>query len=828
MTMLAAFAALLARVSGQRELAIGTGVANRRAPGCEGLLGMIINNLVLRCDLAGEPTFRELQDRVRATCLEAYAHQDLPFDRVVEAVEPRRHGARNPLFQVAFSFHDAPLPELAFRGLATEVDEMVSNGSAKFDLNVVVVPQREQRSGTGSSASDDSIRMIWEHSTELFEEATIERLMAQYERLLEAIVSDPDLRLGELPLTSVAEGALALAWSGPRRSYPRDEPLHCLVEAQADRTPLAVAIVSGEERISYAELDSRANRLAGCLLELGVRSEVRVGILLERSVEAVVAMVAVLKAGGAYLPLDPEDPPERLARLLEDAEVRVLLTSEAWRARLPEGGPTLLCLATDGPAAPDAARPEREVGAEDLAYVMYTSGSTGEPKGVCVPHRAIVRLVAALEEVVALGPAETLLQLAAPAFDAATFEIWGALATGARLALFPGRTGTPREIGEAIRRHGVTTLWLTAPLLRRVVEERPEALAGVRQLLAGGDVLSAPHVRRALEAHPGLTVVNGYGPTEATTFTCCHPMRDARDVPDPVPIGRPLANTRVHVLDAARRPVGPGIVGELWIGGDALARGYLGAPEATAERFVPDPFTGAPGDRLYRSGDLARWRPDGTLDFLGRADRQVKVRGHRVEPAEIERALSRHPALLEAAVRAWPDGAGDRRLVAYVVAAPGTRFPSASQLRAFLEASLPRPMLPSAFVALEALPLDARGKIDRGALPPPDPAAEERRPPRAPRTATEAALADIWREVLGRGAFGVEDDFFELGGHSLLAMQVAARLEARLGICLSLRRLFEATTISELARILETEGSRPRESPAPIARQPRGAARERR
>ncbi|MEZ5332855.1 MAG: amino acid adenylation domain-containing protein [Thermoanaerobaculia bacterium] len=807
MTMAAGFVALLHRLSGQTDLCLGSGIANRVSAGAEDVLGMVLNNVVLRCDVEGRPTFRELLSRVRATALGAYAHQDLPFDRVVEAVRPPRDPARNPLFQVAFSFHDSPLPEIAFPGLAVEVDEVVSNNSAKFDLNVIVVPEREQRAGTGSAAGDAAIRLIWEHATDLFDPGTVERMIGRYEALLAAAVADPDRTIDELDLSLPGEEAALAAWNDTDRPYPGDEPLHRLFERRVAHEPTAVALVEGERRLTYGDLDRRAAALAGALGRRGVEPGSPVALLFEHSIEGVVAIVAVAKAGGCWVPLDPGDPPARLAFLLRDAGARLVVTAPSLRTRLPADGPPVVELGTEEAEGEGLLVPMPRVHGDDLACILYTSGSTGEPKGVAVPHRAVVRLVTGLADV-ELGPGETLLQTAPLAFDASHFEIWGALAHGACLIVVPGSMG-PREIGDAIHRHGVTTLWLTAPLFHRLIDERPEALRGLRQLVTGGDVVSAAHVRRALDLNPGLRVVDGYGPTEATTFATTHAMDDSSAVPDPVPVGRPLANTRVHVLDGAGRPLGPGPVGELAIGGAGLARGYVGRPEETARRFVPDPRSALADARLYLTGDRARRRPDGTLELLGRLDRQVKVRGHRIEPGEVERVLEGHPAVSAAAVRAWPDPVAGHRLVAYVVPAAELRT-SERELRAYLAARLPGAAIPTAFVGLEALPLDRRGKVDAAALPRP-----EKEGPRSrnattapPRTPTEKAIAAVWEDVLGRGGIGTDDSFFDLGGHSLQAMQVAARLEERLGLRLPLRRYFEAATVADLAAALDDEGER--------------------
>ncbi|HWB41417.1 MAG TPA: non-ribosomal peptide synthetase, partial [Gemmatimonadales bacterium] len=531
-------------------------------------------------------------------------------------------------------------------------------------------------------------------------------------------------------------------------------------------------------------------------------------------------LLGILKAGAAYLPLDPAYPAERLACMLEDTRAPVVLTQRSLRARLPSQDSGVVLLDVDGK---DIARePETDpaggAAAEDLAYVMYTSGSTGQPKGVEVRHRGVVRLVCGADYA-AFGAEETFLQLAPISFDASTFELWGALTHGARCVLFPGTMPEPQELGAILRRERVSTLWLTASLFNSVIDEAPAALSGVRQLLIGGEALSVPHVRRALGLLPGTRIVNGYGPTESTTFTCCYPVpRHLPPAASSIPLGRPIANTEVFVLDPHLRPAPIGVPGELYVGGDGLARGYHRRPELTAENFIPHPFRSEPGARLYRTGDRVRYLADGNLEFLGRLDQQVKLRGFRIEPGEIEAVLARHPRVREAVV-VMDETAGDKRLVAYFVPRqePG---PSVSELRGLLQARLPDYMVPAAFVPLGALPLTPSGKLDRRALPSP----ESVRPVLdnvfvAPRSPVEVLLAEIWSSLLGIETVGVHDDFFALGGHSLSAMRVISRLRTTFEMDLPLITLFEAPTIGGLALALtrrceeerETVGSGPAE-----------------
>ncbi|HJX29511.1 MAG TPA: non-ribosomal peptide synthetase, partial [Thermoanaerobaculia bacterium] len=551
----------------------------------------------------------------------------------------------------------------------------------------------------------------------------------------------------------------------------------------------------------------------------GVHLEERIALAADRSPGLIAALLGIVRAGGAYLPLDPTSPPGRLAWMLRDAGARLLIADRRMLdllppALLPPGLETLALdelLAESGEEALPALPAPPDIPAEALAYVMYTSGSTGTPKGVAVNHRNVVRLVRGADYA-GMGAEEVWLQMAPVSFDAATLEIWAPLLNGGRLALMPpGRAGLD-DLAEALARHAVTSLWLTAGLFHQMVDHRLEALRPLRQLLAGGDVVSASHARRLLEALPGLTLIDGYGPTEGTTFTCCHRMRPgtASEVGASVPIGRPIANARVYVVDGELRPVPPGVAGELLAGGDGLARGYLGRPELTAERFVPDPFSGLPGERLYRTGDRVRWRNDGALEFLGRLDQQVKIRGFRVEPEEVEAALVRHPSVRQAVVlpREGKGGAADRALVAWVVPreASPERRPRSGELQRFLRERLPEPMIPAAWVILDALPLTANGKVDHRALPEPEEARSADAVSGEPRTPLERDLVEIAALVLGLEKVGIHDNFFDLGGHSLLATQLVARLNDQLGCEVSLHLLFDATDFADLAeKITERE-----------------------
>ena len=797
MTLLAAFNVLLYRYTGQTDIVVGTPTAGRNRREVEGLIGFFVNTLVMRTDLSGDPTFRELLGRVREVALGAQTNQDVPFEKLVEELHPQRDMSRNPLFQVAFGLQNAPTPDFTLPGLTlTPMD--VGGDSSKFDL--------EFHLWESGGALDGAVI----YSTDLFEETSIARLFTHYVRLLEGVVAAPDTRISDLPLLTEDERQqMLVGWNQTATPYPRRRCIHELFEAQAARTPERVALIFGEERVSYGELNRRANRLARYLRAAGVAPEVTVGVFAERSVEMVVGLLAVLKAGGAYLPLDPASPRERRLFMLEEAAVPVLLTQERLRPELHGHRARLFCLDSDWDevAHESDENPGALVVPENLAYVMYTSGSTGRPKGVGIEHRSVVRLVKG-SDYTGFTTEDVFLLLAPVSFDASTFEVWGSLLNGARLAVMPPHQPSLEEIGRALREYGVTTLWLTAGLFNLMVDERPEDLSTLRWLLTGGDAASVAHMKKFLRVAGECALVNGYGPTENTTFTTTHHVRRDAGMGSSVPIGRPIANTRAYVLDARLRPVPVGVTGEMYVGGDGLARGYLRQPGLTAERFVPDPFDteGGGGGRLYKTGDLCRLNAGGQVEFLGRADHQVKIRGFRIELGEIEMALVAHPKVREAAVVARADAPGEKHLTAYVVQEPGAAL-THGELRAFLSAKLPKSMLPSGFVPLDEMPLTANGKLDRRALQNlPEPEAVRQESWVAPRDALELQIAQIWEAVLKSEAVGVNDNFFDLGGHSLLATRVVNHLRERCGVEVSLRVMFESPTVEGMALHIKTLG----------------------
>lgn len=796
MNVLAAFMALLHRYTGQQRIVVGSPIAGRTRPELEGLIGCFINMLAIPGDCSGNPSFSELLNRVRSAALNAFANQDVPFERLVEALHHERSLSYHPIFQVMFALQRNPLEQLALPDVRL-TPLRVDNGSAKVDLSLLI------------DETDTHLEATLEYSLDLFEPATIERMAGHFQTLLAGIAHNPELPLAHVPLLSEPEMVQVVhTWNATTRPFPHEATIQTLFEWQAARAPEAVALQFGETRMRYAELNMRANRLAYHLRGLGIGPDTLVALCAERSLEQIVGVLAILKAGGAYVPLDPSYPAERLTFMLDDTHATVLLAQSHLLERLPPHQAHVVLLDRNDPqidAQPET-NPPLTTGPEHLAYVIYTSGSTGRPKGVCVPHLGVTRLVCNTD-FAEFGAQDVFLQLAPISFDASTLEIWGPLLNGGCLAIMPPHNPTLAEIAEALRRYRVTTLWLTAGLFHVMVEEQLDSLAGVRNLLAGGDVLSPTHVQAVLRA--GGQVINGYGPTENTTFTTCYRVERADQIGSSVPIGRPIARTTTYILDAFMQPVPIGVPGELYTGGDGLARGYLARPELTAERFVPNPFD-PHGGRLYRTGDLARWREDGVLEFLGRLDQQVKIRGFRIELGEIEAALLEHPQIASAVVvaRAGGRNQADKRLVAYIVleTANGNAASqiAANELRAYLQLHLPDYMVPSLFVPMERLPLNPNGKVDRQALPAPEGTETRRREaPVAPRTPAETLLARIWADVLRIPQIGVHDNFFELGGDSILSIQIVARA-IQAGLKLSPRQIFQYQTVAELAAVAET------------------------
>ena len=790
--LLSAFVALLYRYTGQRDLVVGSLIAGRDRVQTEHLIGFFPNTLLLRVAILGDLGFLALLDRVHEVVLGAFSHQGLPFERVVEELDVARDLSRQPLFQVMFALQNAALESLDLRGLSL-APVKVETGTARFDLTLTLME------------SDGRLVGGVEYSSDLFDAATIGRFTGHLTLLLEGIVSDPECRISDLPLLSAAERQQVVQdWNDTRAEWPDHASIHALFEAQAARTPAAAALVFDGVTLTYRELDSRSNRLAHQLHRWGVGPEVPVGLLLNSGVAMVVATLAVLKAGGVYVPLDPAYPPERLRLMLDDVRAPGLITLEGLPPGLTLGQRWLLRLddATVPTAGYDATPPASGVQPANLAYVIYTSGSTGGPKGVAVPHSAVVRLVRS-GDYVCLGAADRVAQASNVGFDAATFEIWGALLNGGCLiGISRDEVLSPERLAARLADFGITTLFLTTALFNQVAREAPQAFQPLRQVLFGGEAVDPVWVRKVAEHGAPERLLHVYGPTETTTFAAWQRVVEVPPGASTVPLGWPLANGALHALDASGHPVPPGIAGELYIGGDGLARGYLGQPALSAERFLPDPFSGEPGRRLYRTGDRVRRRPGGEIEFLGRIDRQVKIRGFRIEPGEIEAALLGCDAVRDAAVMVREDEPTGRRLVAFVVAA-NRESADAEALRHELKLRLPEYMVPSAFVLLPDLPLTASGKIDRQALLAADLTQGSEDDFTPPATPTEELVAEIWSGILGQERIGRDDDFFALGGHSLLATQVVLRVRQALSIELPLHTLFEDPKLSSFVLHVE-------------------------
>jgi len=794
MALVAVYQVLLHRYTGEEDIVVGTPIAGRQMPETEELIGLFINTLALRTDLSGNPTFSELLKRVKQVALESYAHQDLPFERLVKELQPERTLAHNPLFQVMFVLQSEEILPLQLPGLVAEhfrVDHVMAN----FDLTLDIVER------------DDELVCLFESNADLFESQTIERMLEHLRILLEGAVANPERSISALPLLSESERSqLLVEWNDNRTDYPASKCIQELFEQQVNERPDAIAIIHENQRITYRELNSRANQLGHFLRRRAVAPDTRVAICLDRSPEMIVALLGILKAGGAYVPLDPDYPEARLRLMLEDAKANLLLTRSGLAQRLPQNAAEVICLDEVGAeiAREIDQNPAVQTTADSLAYVMYTSGSTGKPKGVAVIHRNVVRLVKNTNYA-SFSADEVFLQFSTISFDASTFEIWGSLLNGARLAVLPAGTPSLQELGQALKRYQVTTLWMTAGLFHLMVDNHLDDLRGLRQLLAGGDVLSVPHVRKVFTELEGCRLINGYGPTENTTFTCCYPVTDLSRVNGSLPIGFPISNTSVYVLDRHLNPTPIGVPGELYIGGDGLARGYLDNSELNAERFVRDPFSEASNARLYRTGDLVRYRENGEIEFIGRVDNQVKVRGFRIELGEIEATLVEHPRVREAVVVVRKDE-GDKHLVAYLTACLGDEIP-VDELRDYLRQKLPDHMVPSVFMLLESLPLTPMGKVDRRALP--ETNGLKTRATKefsAAGDELELKLTRIWEKILGVQPIGVDDNFFEMGGHSLLAVRLFAQIEKSFGKNLPLATLFQAPTVKQLARVLRNEG----------------------
>ena len=809
MALFAGFAAIAHRYTGADDLVVGVPSVGRTRPETEAMVGFFVNTLPLRVDLAGDPSARELMARVRRTVLDAQAHEQLPFEQILNEVRIARRPDRAPLVQVMFGYDSAGDAVLELAGLAVE-PHPAHPGTAKFDLSI---DARVTATGLELSAT---------YSTDLFDEDRMIRLLEHLEVLLAGMVANPAAGLSSLPLMAAPERQRVLV--GENRSahtYAGPDTIHGLVEAQVARAPDAVAIVAGGESLTYREVNARANRLARHLRAVGVGPERMVGVCLHRSPRLVVALLAVLKAGGAYVPLDPALPAERIRLLLADSGARVALTETALAEHL--GSDLERIIRVDDEPAPWADLPDGDLGSgagpDTLAFILYTSGSTGRPKGVLCVHRAFVNYLACVMETFAFGPSDIMLPRTSIGFDSSVRELFGTLAAGARMVLLDDRAvRDPAALVAGARAAGATVLTVVPSLLRAIAEVTETSrgpITSLRLLHIGGEPLFGPDVRRAREhVAPRAQLVNHYGPTECAVNASYHLIRPGDETRAAVPLGVPVWNTTLYVLDARGAPVPLGIPGELWVGGVCVARGYHGSPELTAERFVPDPFDPAPGARMYRTGDVVCRRADGSLEMLGRADFQVKVRGNRVELEEVEAMIRRWPGVQDVVVTLWPAGTPDTDLAAYVVPAAGQRV-EAADVRGHLRATLPGYMVPRYIDVIAALPRTPARKVDRAALPAPSQDAGAVTDGHvAPRTRTEGEVAAIWEELLETGPVGALADFFDLGGHSLLALRVLARIGERLGVELEMRVLFDAPTVEALAGAIDAarSGAAPRRS----------------
>lgn len=805
MLLVAVFKILLHRYSGQPDVLVGTPIAGRVRAELEPLIGFFVNTLVLRTSLAGHPTFRQALERVRAAALGAYAHQDLPFEELVEALQPERDLSRNPLFQVMFQVLNAPAARPAPEPAATPWVEPTLD-SAKFDLAVTL------------RDAPDRLEGLIEYNADLFEADSMARLARHYVNLATALARDPTARIGTVDFLDPAERHRLLAeWNATAVEHPPEPCLHRWIERQAALRPDAVAVVGEGPSLTYRELDERANRLARHLQVVGLTRDGTAAVCLERSPDLVVSILAILKAGGAYVPLDPEYPRERLAHMLEDSQAMAVVCNTASVGVLPPTTRPIVRLDRDAPSigGQSPTPPDVALDAENLAYVLYTSGSTGKPKGVMVPHRAIANHMHWIVNRFGMTERDAVLQKTPLSFDASVWELFAPLMTGGRLVL--ARQGGHKDsthLEQAIQAHQVTILQLVPSQLRLLLEHLdPARCASLRLVFCGGEPLAAELCQRFQQCLRA-ELHNLYGPTEATidaTSWSCQGVT----AKSPVLIGRPIDNLRAYVLDAYGQLAPPGAPGLLYLGGRGLARGYRNQPALTAERFVPDPFSGEPGSRLYCTGDRVRHRPSGDLEYLGRADAQVKLRGYRIELREIERVLESHPTVRQAVVvvRRAPDT--EPRLAAYVVFKPGTP-PTADDLRVHLRRFLPDYMLPASLTPLDRMPLTPNGKLDGRALPDPEAGAGLRRadwvPPQEP---LEREIAEVWQAVLGVEAVGLHDNFFDLGGHSLLLVQVQHRLQNRLRCDLPLLDLFRYPSVKLLAARL-AEPVKPGRNPAPV------------
>ena len=793
MVLYAAWTILLARLSGQDDVAVGTPIANRQRSEFERLIGLFVNTLVLRVAVSADQPIAEFLAQVRQVTLAAYDHQDVPFDRVVRALKPERSLSRNPLFQAAFVLQNVPKAELQLPGLTATIEDILDE-PAILDLTLLLEERGAEIGG------------IINYASELFERSTIERWVRCFAVVLEAIASESYRCVGELPVLPPDERrAVVELFNATASAYPRERLVHQLFEDVVERAPEATAVICDRQPLTYAGLNRKANQLAHYLIGAGLKVGEYVPVLMSRSIEIVVAQLAVLKSGGVYVPVDPDLPAERQAFVIRDCGAHRVLASQSGPA--PNSGAVQWIdygqLAAKLDSCPTE-NPRVDLSQPPPAYVMYTSGSTGIPKGVVVPHRAVNRLVIN-SDYAQIEPRDCVAHCSNTTFDASTFEIWAPLLNGAVMLIVPQAVVLDStRLRDMLEERRVTVLFLTVGLFAQYAEVLATAFSRLRYLITGGDVVEPEVARRVLRDGRPMNLLNAYGPTECTTFSTTYRIEALDASATSIPIGRPIANAQIYVLDSRMQPVPIGVTGQIYVGGAGVALGYLNRPELTRERFVPDPFDAGSGATLYRTGDLGRWRADGNVEFLGRNDHQIKLRGFRVELGEIEAHLARHPHVREAAVIVRADVPGEKRLVAYLTGRTANA-PSADTLRTDLKAVLPEYMIPSAFVVLDHLPLTPSGKVDRKSLPTPDISAYVTQKYEAPRGPVEAALAGIWRELLQVERVGRHDNFFDFGGHSLLATRVISRIRELLLVELSLRALFDAPSVAMLAACIDVE-----------------------
>ncbi len=808
-TLLAAFKTLLYRYSGQDEILVGSPVTNRIQHELENVIGHFINTLVLRTDLSGRITFRELLKRQKAVVLDAYTNQDIPFEYLLETLQPARDPRKNPLFQVAFNLQDVPaqaywrsalnLPGVKAKQLFTHTQ------TAKLDLTLEI------------EELDGELIFSFEYNTDIFSAETIERMAGHLLTLIPAVTANPDRLLSEFPLMTAEEHQLLRLWNEQASSFPENRCIHSIFEDHAANQPEAIALLQNDRQLTYGELNDRANQIAQQLRQLGVGPDVAVGICANRSFAFITGILAILKAGGAYVPMDINYPQERISYMLENSQAPVLLLESTQSGNIThETGTTILLdeMERRHPAGgPPPKTLSSNVKAQNLACIIFTSGSTGRPKGVAIPHYAINRMVLNTNYM-EFKSDDVLAHLSSTAFDAATYEIWGAMLNGLPLAIVSRETAlVPDELAAFLERNGVTVLFIITSLFNQMAYNRPDAYSRLRVVMFGGEACDPQAVRIVSKQNAPQRLLHMYGPAESTTYASWYPVSDVPDGARTVPIGYPVANTTLYVLDEHLNPVPIGIPGELCVGGKGIARGYNGMPGRSAAVFVPDPFSTEPGGRLYKTGDLVRFQPDPdnpgnmAIEFIGRVDNQVKIRGFRIELGEIEAVIGRHPAVQESYLMVREDTPGDKRLIAYLVPKPGKKL-SRLELRHFLQSHLPDYMMPAAFVVLEAFPLTPNGKVDWRNLP--EPSLERpvlKTQYAAPTSKTETTIASIWQDVLQLQQVGRYDNFFDLGGNSLLLVKVHSRLQQTFERKIPIVQLFTSSTVADVAKYLEQEAT---------------------